>query len=656
MRPLTRYLFTKRFYFVHTLLLAALLVVNSACVRMQELSDGFEYNPSKKRELSELKTRYELFNRMEDIDVALHLCKRDFLSLVNDSFKDFSEHFTSLDAGEFSNVHFGSMKFHLSNQQIISQIEFSLQVDGLQREIHGHVMATHRLEAATNRFVLKTDFDEIVVDSIDGTKVVNKNSENIKLIEKAAKNFMGALNVEIVNMPLEIPVDLNILSGVNGKDVFVALGYKLHSAKSINMRTKMQMYLPYICKNGVVFLGSDTIMNTAKVPDKDMDIKELGDLLRKKIDASLHKSMGVSLEVLQNESGYYVSKNYLSKQMNSSLKDIDLRMINKFFLKIQEGEQNLSQKIYFSGKDRLPSCEGVAKDCTKTQQQCNRNCSRSFGIDKCASCDRINNPFEKVRCMSKYEACRSKEELHLYACLKEEERCTLANVRADNVCRQDNLAGIATCEAKKKKVLFINNTLELAKVDLNLGVSNSYAIQRIHRIRFDKDFSGLEVERNLHLSVDSSLKFGLETAGTEDINCTLTDTGPLFVHSFADRMNVLRHVPVFSESHSDGALIIKAKSDGAVMPIKLENSPSERLLASEEPLLRCTYQKMPLRAITAEEVLLEMGTSHLLDTMSGQIRLTFEDEAFSFRIAPVKIGKDLFFYPRMQEKSIVFKP
>jgi hypothetical protein len=41
--------------------------------------------------------------------------------------------------------------------------------------------------------------------------------------------------------------------------------------------------------------------------------------------------------------------------------------------------------------------------------------------------------------------------------------------------------------------------------------------------------------------------------------------------------------------------------------------------------------------------------------MSGQIRLPFEEEELSFRVSPVKVGKDLFFYPSMQETAIHFE-
>ncbi len=656
MRLFKTYLLTIKPYFLHPLLVIAVLLLSSGCVRMPELNDEFEYNPSKKRELSELKKTYALFSRMEEIDVALHLSKRDFLSLVNDSFKDFSEHFIALNAGEFSHVHFGPMKFHLSNQQLVSQIEFSLRVDGLQREIFGHVMAMHRLDAASNRFVLETDFDEIVIERIDGTEVVDKNSENIRLIEKAAKNFMHTLNVEIVNVPLNIPVDLNILSGVNGKDIFFASDYKLHSAKPINMRTKMRMYLPYIYKNGVVFLGSSKIRHTSKPPKDDMDIKAMSHELRSRIDTGVQKSMGVSLAFLQEESSYYVSKAYLSGQMNCSLKDMDLRTINKFFLKIPEDEQNLSKTIYFSDKARLPSCQGVAKDCTKRQQRCNRNCSNSYGVNKCTSCDSINNPFEKVRCMSDFEACKSKEELHLYTCLKEEERCSLANMRSDKECIKENIRLIAGCEEKKERLRFADDKIELTKLHMKFNVSNSYAIQRIHKIRFEKDLSSLEIQRNLHVNVDSSLNFSLEDAGTEGMSCRLSQEAPLFVHSFADRVNGLKQAPVCTEVLPDGALIIKAKSKETPLPITLENSPYERLHVSEGPLLSCSYQNMPLDEITAEKILIRDANVNLLGVMSGKVLLRFEEEELSFRVSPAKVGKALLLYPKMQEKAIVFSP
>lgn len=256
--------------------------------------------------------------------------------------------------------------------------------------------------------------------------------------------------------------------------------------------------------------------------------------------------------------------------------------------------------------------------------------------------------------MSDLEACKSKEELHLYECLKEENRCTVANMKSDDICRKENLEGTAQCEDKKERLQFTNDRLELAQLHLSLGISNSYAIQRIHSMRFDKDFSGLEVQRNLHVSVDSSLKSALENAGIEDMNCTLTRELPLFVHSSADRMNILRRVPIFTEYRSDGSMMIKAKSREKVMPITLKNSPYERLLASQGFLLSCRYQNMPLSEITAKDLLSSGEIGDSLNAMSKQVPLTFEEEELLFRISPVKIGKDLLFYPSMQDKAIGF--
>jgi len=654
MRSLKSYLFKQRLYILHAFMLGTVLLLSSACVPILEVNDEFEYNPSKKRELNELKRSYALLSRMEEIDVALHLSKRDFLSLVNHSFQKFSEHFTSLGAGEFSNVRFGSMKFHLSNQQIVSKIEFSLHVDGLEREIYGHVMAKHKLEAASNMFILKTGFDEIIVQRIDGTKVMDKNSENIKLIEKAAKNFMQALNVEISNTPLSIPVDLNILSRINGKDIFFASDYQLHSAKSINMLTKMRMYLPYIDKNGVVFLGSGKTKYTSEPPKEGVDIREMSHKLRSKIDAGLQKSMGVSLAFVQEESSYYVSKDYLSEQMNFSLMRMDLRMINKFFLKMQGNEQNISQKIYFSGKDRLPSCDGVAKDCAKIQQQCHQNCSRTYGTDKCSQCDRINNPFEKVRCMSDFEACKSKEELHLYECLKEQDRCTRANTESDKQCRTENLNLIAQCEKKKERLPFMKDKMVLAKLHLKFSISNSYAIQRIHKIVFDGKLNNLQVDRNLHVSVDSRVDFDIEKTDNKDINCTLEGANPLFVYSSADHMDLHKDLPVLTEVLADGALMIKAESKENLMRITLENSPYSMLLEPDNFAINCNYQNMPLGIFTAEQIVNKENIPHALAAMLGEITLKFEAEELSFRVPPVKIGKGLFLYPRMQERAIGF--
>jgi hypothetical protein len=60
MIPLKTYLLTRRLHFLHAFILTAVLFLNSACVPMMELNDEFEYNPSKKRELGELKKTYDL--------------------------------------------------------------------------------------------------------------------------------------------------------------------------------------------------------------------------------------------------------------------------------------------------------------------------------------------------------------------------------------------------------------------------------------------------------------------------------------------------------------------------------------------------------------------------------------------------------------------
>ena len=620
----------------------------TACAPLFETRQA-EYSHSKQRELNKLKEAYSTFGSMKSIDVVLHIDKSDLSSLVNRSLKKFSKHFAELNAGEFSNVSFDDLELHLNTQQAHSELGFSFYIDALKRNIYGQIKAKHEFNVGRDQFVLSTNFDEIIIDRIENNSALNKNDENRHLISSSVKSFMHTLNKEMSNSPLTIAVDMNILKGVNGKDIVSSPDYKLHSAKPVNIPTKMKVYMPFIYGEGIVLLGASELKNNNEKLYLKEDRTYLWMGLNKKIDLALNEEMGIGLERLENETSYYVRKTYLSKQMNFALKDTDLRSINKSLLQIKD--QTFSKDIYFSDEYSLPSCEKVKKDCFESLQICARECDVNYGMHKCEDCSKLNNPFEKVRCISDLEACKSKEELHLYECLKEEDRCRLANTQSDNQCRKDNVERMAQCEEKKERLPFVNDRVQLAELHLKYSVSNSYAIQHIHRIRFDEDLSELEVQRNFHVSVDSSLKFALESAGTEDVNCSLRRESPLFVHSSADRMNTLRRVSVSTKHLSDGAMMIKAISKEKNMPIKLENSPLDRLLESQHFLLSCSYQNMPLTEITVEELLIR---DEIIGVISGELSLRFEDEKLSFRVSPIKVGKDLLFYPSMQEKAILF--
>lgn len=627
----------------------------SGCVPILDFDDEFDYNPSKTRELEELNKTYDLYNRIEEIDVALYLNKKDFSSLVNNSFSQFSEHFTSLKAGEFSKVSFESMKFHFSHQQLVSKTGFSLKVDGLKRVIFGHIKAQHRFEAGLNKFIVKTDFDEIVLEGIDKTNSLDKESENAKLVEQAVKNFMHRLNGEIIHSPLSIPVDLNILSSIKEKEIFFSPEYKLHSAKAMNMSTKMQIYIPYINEEGVMFFGSNRLKARSEKLKKGTDIKKISLELREKINSSLHKNMDISIRRLQENTSYYISKSYLSAQMNASLKVTDLRTINKFFLRLDEKDQNLSKDIYLSDKNTLPSCSGLAKDCAKALPACNRNCSVNYGVHKCLRCDTISNPFEKVRCLSETEACKTKEELHLYACLKDDNRCEDENIKLKAQCALENTGLIGQCEEKKKKLQFKDDEIELARLQLKFDISNSYVIQRIYRMQFDEVFSRLAVNRNIHVSVDSSVNTAIENKSNEDIKCTLHNNSPLFSHAFSDYVNQTSILPVFTQTLSNGTLMIKAKSSKALMKVKLENRPFDELQNSDRLSLSCQYQNMPLVEMNKLAVLNEKDIPSSLGAMLGDVDLEFLPEEFSFSISTVKLANDMHLYPQMLDKAIGFE-
>jgi len=639
-------------YYLKFLLLPLVLII-TACVPKPTADGQIEYSKEQLDKRKQLNHTYKLLDEMDGIDAAFYLNKVDFTKLVNNSFTDFTKHFTLLDAPSFSKPSFGRVKITLKKASIQSRINFSFEVDALNREIFGHLNAKHTLQAGKNKFIIHTDFDEIILDRIDERQSLQDNSKNKELIANAIKSFLHTLNVEIINMPLDIKVDMNILEGVHGKDIISAKDYTLHSASSVSMHTKMDSYLPYVNEKGVVLLGT---LNHAKnnAFKNEKNLKVLETKLRQKLDDELLEYMGIDLDSLQKYSSYYVSKGYLSKQMNKALLNVDLRSINKFFLKIAEEESSFEKNIYFFDKGRLPSCEGIKQDCSKRLKMCNRQCSVKYGIHSCQQCDDMNNPFAQVRCLSKLEACKSKEELHLYECNKYEDSCELDNVEIMTSCEVQNLELVSLCKEDKDKLLFINDEIVLAKMKLDFKIANSYAVQRIRKIRFDEKLKTLEVSRDMHISIDSRLAVSFQNSSIDDINCSLKIKEDLLTHSQEDFVNQLRSLDVLTQRSKDGKLMIKAISKPIFMSIQVKSKPYEKLIQDKNFKLQCHYKNMPLEAIEGEKLLGFKDIPYALNPMRGEIELAFEEEELSFVVSPIILNDTIIFYPTMEEKSISF--
>ncbi len=607
-------------------------------------------------ELQEVEALHEttlLFERMKRVDAALFLNKEEFSSLFNATFDDFAKHFSDLDAPGFSHISFSIPELTLDNQRISSQVAFSFEVDALKRKIFGHLNAEHRLKAGTNVFVLDTDFNEIVLDRIEQMEAFEENSENKDIIGGSVKSFMHTLNIEIINMPLVIPVDMNIMSGVNGKDIYTSADYKLHSARAVNIQTKMEMYLPYICERGVTMLGSSELHPVHEIVRLD-DVIASRNRLSHKIDSALMENMGISLETLQRHSSYYMSKKYLSKQMNLALRNMDLRVINKFFLKLPENESRFSKEIFFFDKARLPSCEGVKKDCSGFLKNCDGKCGLKFGAHRCDQCADMTNPFEQVRCMSKLEACKSKEELRVYECNKRENRCYMQNNEIQSACEIKNLEVVSVCQEKKEALNFVDDELLLVRLNVDFDIANSYAVQKIGQIIFDKELDSLEVIRDIHVSVDSKLNFGLEKSSLADFNCSLQMDEALLTHSQADHVQEKRKMALSTQRTSDGKMLIKAVSKPTFMTTRLDKNPYDKLMKTKNFSLVCRYQDIPMAPLKAEELLTKQDIPYTLNAMLTEIDLPFEEEEFSFVISGVSLGRDILLYPTMEKQSIGF--
>jgi hypothetical protein len=638
----------------NSVFLYIILFYVSGCALVTTPQKNREFFPSQERALEELKKTQALFNRMQGIDAALYLNETDFSTLVRKSFDDFSQSFADMESEEFSKVTLGEIDLHFSDQQLLSQTDFSFEVPSLSIKLHGRLNAEHSLHAGADEFMLRTRFDEILLEGVDEKETLEENRENKRRIAGAVKKFMHSINLEIINTPLHIPVDMNILSSIDGKDILRSANYKFHSANPVNMQTKMKIYLPYITPKGVVLLGSSQQKELEEEGVPGTDLETLSAALQEKINLGLSESMEISLDTLQKHSSYYMSKAYLARQMNLSLDATDLRIINSFFLKIPEQEQSFSKEIYFFDKEQLPSCEKLRVDCREQLLSCDLNCSENYGVHKCVSCEEINNPFEKVRCMSRYEACKSQQELRLYECHKEENRCAVKNAEIETKCEIENLERVARCNEKKEKFIFVNGEIQLTRMLFFFKVDSSYAVQRIRQISFSPDLKSLKTLRDIHISVDSRMRAEAKKSSLLDIECRLGISEPVLTHSQSDYVSQQSEFSLSTQRGKEGGLLLKAIHRPDFISVHLKNSAYEQLLASEGFVLHCDYQSMPMEPIPAQKLLSRRDIPYALNALLGEIELEFEEEELSFGISAVKLGEDLYLYPVMEKKAIGF--
>ncbi len=640
------------YYLKHIFLLIATLLI-SACTPLFE--DQFrDYSHDEHAQAIQLQKAHADLMRIKDIDIALHLNKELFSGLANRSFKAFNDTFKTLHSGEFSNVSFGEIEFYLSRQQALSKLEFSFEVDALERKVFGYIKAKHRLSAGRDEFLIDTNFDEIVIERIENDEIFKKNSAKSHLISSSVKSFMKALNTEMLHSPLSIPVDMNVLKEINGKKMFYASDYKLHSARPLHMLTKMKMYMPYIYEEGVVFLGASELKTIQEKNSSESNTETLWRGLKDKIDRALDHSMGVSLETIQKSSSCYISKAYLSKQMNLSLKKMDLRVIKKPLVKLAGKRNSFSKEMVLEDKKGLPACDEAKRDCSSLMQSCERACTRNYGAHNCEDCSTLN-PFERVRCVSRQEACKSKEELLMYECKRSEQRCQQKNDESSRQCEIENSRLVSQCVEKKENLAFEGGSLTFAKLAFNFDVINAYAVQRIRNIVFDDTFDTLEISKDIHVSMDSRTRLDLLDAEESDFNCSLAIKEPLFTHSYADHTGERKRLSLCTKSLDNGFLSIKAKVQAHNMTINLSHSPYENLLSGDTFSLHCLYQDIPMSSLSKNSLLKKEEIPPALQAMTGELELIFETEVISFLIAPISLHKDTLLYPSMDIKAVSFR-
>ncbi|MDF1882144.1 hypothetical protein JHD50_12690 [Sulfurimonas sp. MAG313] len=630
-----------------------LLFILSACTPKLGVQADASYTQAQLDERKTLNETYESLQHINNIDAALYLNSEDLSKTIEKEFESFTKRFIKLDAPGFSKASFGRINVILKGSGIYSKVDFSFEVDSLKRIIYGHLNAKHSIKAGKNTFIINTSFDDIVLDKIDQSQKLEENNENKELIASAVQSFLHILRIEIINLPLRLEVDMNSLQGINGKDIFSSNDYKLHTASAINMQTKMQTYFSYINEKGLILLGSSEFKEFNNYLEH-IDLVELKSILDDEIDLMLTESMGVSLEVLQKYSSYYLSKSYLSQQMSKSLAKMDLRVINKFFLNIPKEEQKFQKSIYFFDKDNLPSCQGVTSKCSKLLHSCHLQCKVKFGIHECIQCDDINNPFGKVRCLSELEACKTKEDLNLYECNKKEDSCKVENIEIKTQCEVENLARISLCQEDKDALKFINDEILLTKLNFDFNIASSYAVQRIKSIQFSKDLNKVKINRDLHVSVNSNLSIDTLRTSVKDLRCVLAIKRPLRTHSQVDFINQVKEITLSIQRLENGNIELKAVSQPHTINVNMKINPYDKLMDDKPSHLNCYYKFMPMQAIASRSLLEKKDIPSQLQAILGYIEIKFDKEELSFLILPVKLNTNTIFYPTIENKAIIF--
>jgi len=630
-----------------------LILILSACTSQQTIVVDVAYTQTQLNERVALNKTYEHLEHFDTIDAALYLNTTDFTKIVETSFQDFTQHFKELDAPSFSKASFGKIKLSFEGGVIRSKVDFSFEVDALKRVIYGHLIASHSLKAGDNEFVITTDFNGIELDKIDQSQPLKDNFENKELISNAVKSFLYTLNIEIINMPLRLEVDMNILQGINGKDIFKSAQYKLHSASAIIMQTKMRTYLAYINYKGLLLLGSSEFKESDSY-EQYKDLVQLRQLVDTKIDKMLIQSMGSSLEILQKYSSYYISRDYLARQMSKALVKMDLRVINKFFLDIATEKQRFYKKVYFFDKNQLPKCEGVTQNCSKLLHLCQRQCAVKFGVHECIQCEDMKNPFEKVRCVSELEACKTKEDLNLYACSKEEDLCEIDKIEIKTQCEVDNLTQVSMCKEDKEALAFVDDELYLTKLNLNFDIASSYIVQRIKNIKFSKNLESLHVLRDMHISVNSNLIIDINTTKIQDLECKLGIKQALHTHSQIDLVNEIQEIRLSTQRLKNGSIELKAISEPSILNIQMKTNSFETLMKDKNFFLQCNYKNMPMQTMSAQALLQKKDIPLTMQALLGNLEINFSKEELSFIILPIKLNKTTSLYPTIQNKAMVF--
>jgi hypothetical protein len=148
---------------------------------------------------------------------------------------------------------------------------------------------------------------------------------------------------------------------------------------------------------------------------------------------------------------------------------------------------------------------------------------------------------------------------------------------------------------------------------------------------------------------------GLEVSANHnnEINCSVGLDEALLIHSYNDRLQEKKELPVVTQKREDGALLLKAISKENFFSLHLKNAPYEKMMKTKGFDLHCSYQGMPMHPIAPEKLLATKDIPYGLKGLFGEVGFKFEEE-FSFVIAPVRLGDDILLYPTMEPDAIGF--